>query len=229
MTQTTAKIRHRSKHFEIIVDLNKALAFKKGESNSVDFLEADTIFTDSKKGMVASSNDLNDAFKTTDVNTIAEKIVKSGEINVTQEHRSAEQEQKIKQVVDFLSRNALDPQTGNPHTIERIKNAIEQSGVNIKNTPVETQIKDILEEISKILPIKLETKHIKIIVPAIHTGKAYGVITQYKETEKWLENGDLEVIVNVPSGIIMDFYDKLNSVTHGSAITEEVKKGEGEE
>lgn len=224
MTQTTAKLRQGSKHFEVMVDMEKALAFKKGDASSEDFLEVDTIFTDSKKGNVASNSDLEEAFKTIDVNQIAQKIVKNGELNVTQEHRSGEQEKKFKQVVDFLVRNAVDPQTGNPHTAERIQNAINESNVNIKNMPVENQINDILTELSKVLPIKIETKRVKIVIPAIHTGKAYGVVNQYKEKEAWLENGDLEVIVNVPSGAIMDFYDQLNGVTHGSAVTEEIKE-----
>ena len=58
------------------------------------------------------------------------KIVKEGEIQTTQEHRDAEQEKKFKQVVDFLTKNAYDPQTGRPHTPERIKNALEQANVN---------------------------------------------------------------------------------------------------
>ena len=153
-------------------------------------------------------------------------VIKSGEINVDQEHRSGEQEQKIKQVVEFLVRNAVDPQSGNPHTAERITSALKESGAQIKNMPVDQQIKDILEKLSKVLPIKIETKKVKIIVPAMHTGKAYSVINQYKEKENWLENGDLEVIVNVPAGIIIDFYDKLNSVTHGSAITEDIREEE---
>ncbi|MCK4552912.1 ribosome assembly factor SBDS [Candidatus Pacearchaeota archaeon] len=222
MTQTLARIKQAGKHFEILVDLDDALKFKKGES---DFIEAegDKIFTDSKKGQVASHSDLEKAFGTTDVKEIVEKIVKSGEVLVTHEQRSAEQEQKFRQVVDFLTNNSVDPQTGNPHTSERIKNALKQSHVNIKNTAIENQIKDILLEISKIIPIKLETKKVRITVPAIHTGKVYGIISQYKDQEKWLDNGSLEVVVEVPSGIIMDFYDKLNSVTHGSAITEEIK------
>ena len=59
---------------------------------------------------------------------------------------------------------------------------------------------------------------------AVHTGQVYGIINPYKESEKWLDDGSLEVVVRVPSGINMDFYDKLNSVTHGSAVTEEIKK-----
>ena len=60
-------------------------------------------------------------------------------------------------------------------------------------------------------------------IPAIHTGKIYGLVNQYKEKENWLSNGDLEIIANIPSGMIMGFYDKLNSATHGSVLTEEVK------
>lgn len=225
MPQTTARIKKEGKHFEIIVDLDKALKFKK-EGGAVDFLEANTIFSDSKKGFHASEEDMKKAFGTTDTNSIAEKIVKSGEILLTQEHRGEEKEKSVKQVVDFLARNAVDPQTGNPHTSERIKNALDQAQVNIKNTPVENQISEIVEKISSVLPIKLETKRVKITVPAIHTGQAYGIVNQYKEDEKWLNNGDLEVVVSVPAGLLMEFYDKLNSVTHGSAVTEEIKEKE---
>ena len=222
MTQTTARIKKIGKHFEIMVDMEAALKFKKS-GGVVDFLEIDTIYSDAKKGFEASSSDLKDAFKTEDVYEIASKIVKEGEILTTQEHRSAEQEARFKQAVDFLTKNTVDPKTGHPHTAERIKSALNESKVNIKNIAIENQIKEIIEVLSKILPIKLQIKRVKITVPAIHTGKAYGVISQYKEDEKWLDNGDLRVIVSVPAGLIMDFYDKLNSVTHGSALTEEIK------
>ena len=154
------------------------------------------------------------------------KIIKDGEVQTNQEHRDAEQEKKVKQVVDFLATNAIDPQTKNPHTPERIKSALEQAHINVKNIPIENQIKEIIGAISKVIPIKLETKKVKITIPAIYTGKAYSVITQYKEEENWLDNGDLQVTAEVPSGIIMDFYDKLNSVTHGAALTEEIKENE---
>ena len=143
---------------------------------------------------------------------------------MTQEHRDEERENKIKQVVDILSRNTINPQTGNPHTPDRIKRALEEAHVNIKNTPIDSQIKEIMEEISKILPIKIETKRIKVTIPAIHTGKAYSIISQYKEEENWLNDGSLEATVSIPAGIIMDFYDKLNSATHGSVLTQEIKE-----
>ena len=223
MGQTTARIRKSGLDFEIMVDLDQALKFKKGESDFLN-VEGDVIFSDIKKGFRAATNDLEIAFKTTDPTEIGKIIVKQGEVLTDQIHRDEEKDKKIKQVVDFLATNSIDPQTGRPHSIERIKSALEQSNVHIKNTPIDTQINDILEEISKIIPIKIETKTVKIIIPAIHTGKAYGIVNTYKGKETWLDNGDLEVVVKIPAGIIIDFYDKLNSITHGSALTEEIKE-----
>ncbi|MDP3987155.1 MAG: ribosome assembly factor SBDS [Nanoarchaeota archaeon] len=225
MTQTTARIKKQGKNFEIMVDLDKALNFKKGDASASDFLEIDRIFSDAKKGEHASEKDLQDAFKTSDVNEVANQIVKNGEILVTQEYREEERDKKLNQVVDFLVNNSIDSQTGQPHTPERIRNALKQAQVNIKNVPIEVQAKEIVEKLSKIIPIKLETKRIKIVIPAIYTGSAYSIINPHKEEEKWLDNGDLEVTVSVPSGAsLFAFYDKLNSITHGSSVTEEIKE-----
>ncbi len=223
MTQTTARIKKAGKHFEILVDLEDALKFKKGESSYIE-IEGDRIFRDIKKGEIVASSELMEAFKTEDVSEIAKKIIKEGEIQLTQEFRDEERDKKIKKVVDFLATNAVDPKTGRPHTPERIKLALEQSHVNIKNVPIEQQIKDILLEIGKIIPIKLETKRIKIVVPALHTGKVYGLLSQYQEREKWLDDGSLESVLAIPAGMIMDFYDKLNAMTHGSVLSEEIKE-----
>jgi len=220
---TIARIKQKGKHFEIIVDLDEALKFKKGQTSFFQ-AEDERVYSDVKKGNVASANDLKEAFGTANTDEIIKKIVKEGEVLTTQDYRDAEQEKKFKQVVDFLSRNTTNPQTGNPHTPDRIHKALEEAHVNIKNTSIDSQIKDILEQISRIIPIKIETKRIKIKIPAIHTGKAYSIVSQYKEEENWLNDGSLEVIISIPAGMIMDFYDKLNSATHGSALTEEIKQ-----
>ncbi len=226
MANTIARIKQKGRHFEIIVDMDKALSFKKGQNASRDFLETDVVFTDSKKGLRASESELMNAFGTNDVGSIAQKIVKSGEVMISQEKRDEEKDKRYKRVVDFLVTNSVDPRSGNPHTPERIKRALEEAHVNVKNVPVENQIRDIVSQISKVIPIKVESRKIKIVVPAIHTGKSYELINQYKEKENWLSNGDLEVVVNLPSGNVMAFYDKLNSITHGSALTEEMSEGE---
>jgi len=223
MNQTTARIKKNGMNFEVLVEMENALKFRKGQSDYLT-VEGGRVFTNIKRGDVASKNDLEIAFKTTNADEIGKMIVKSGEVLTDQDHRDEEREKKIKQVVDFLSKNAIDPQTGNPITPDRIKSAIEQAHVQVKNAPIDSQIKEILDKLSTVMPIKIETKRIKITVPAIQTGKAYGLVAQYKEKENWLNDGSLEVIVSIPAGITLDFYDKLNSLTHGSALTEEIKQ-----
>ncbi|VVB82710.1 Ribosome maturation protein SDO1 [uncultured archaeon] len=223
MTRTTARIKQKGEPFEIFVELEDAMKFKKGLSASIES-EDGRVYKDIKKGDVASVKDLENAFGTSDQWEIAKKIVKDGEVLVTQDYRDEEREKKVKQVVDFLSKNTINPQNGRPHTPERIERALEEAHVNIKNTPIDSQIKDIMEQISKIIPIRTEVKKIRITIPAIHTGKVYNLISQYKETENWMNDGSLEVVVSIPAGMIMDFYDKLNSTTHGSAVTEEIKE-----
>lgn len=223
MAITIAKIRKGSQHYEILVDMDEALQFKEGKSDFLN-IEGDKVFTNSKKGDVASNSELESAFGTSNPLEVGKIIVKQGDVQVDQSHREEEKETQIKQIVDFLSRNAIDPQSGRPITPERLRSALKEARVQIKNTPVENQAQEIVEKISGIMPIKIEVKKIKVVIPAIHTGRAYGVISQYKEKENWQNDGSLEAILNVPAGIIMDFYDKLNSATQGTAISEDIKE-----
>jgi len=225
MTDTTAKLRHEHKIFETMVDLDSAMKLRKGESVDINEVVRDNvIWTDLKKGLKAGNDDLEKAFGTTEFNSIVEKIVRKGNLEVTQEYRDEALETKRKQVVDFLVRNAIDSRTNRPFTPDIIDSAIKQAGVKIENQPVDRQIKGIVEDLKTIIPIKIETKKIKIKIPAEHTGRAYGLIQEYKEKEEWLGDGSLEAVLNIPVGIQSDFYDKLNGITHGSAITSEIRE-----
>ena len=224
MSQVEAKIKINGRTFGILVDSIKAIAVKEGKSKVTgEVLATNEIFSDIKKGMRAGADEVMTAFGTNDIFKIAEKIIKSGELQIPAEYKNKQREEKIKQIIDFISRNAVDPKTSRPHTQERIKLALEQSGVNIDNRTVEEQISTIMEKLKEVIPIKIETKKLKVTIPAAHTARAYIVVKSFKEKEEWLNNGDLLCIINVPSGLQMDFYDKLNGVTHGAALVEEVK------
>ena len=225
MTNTLVKMRVGAKHYEILVNLELALKLRKGEAvNIQNVLLANDIFTNSKTGAKAASADLMEAFATSDVLAVADRMIKKGDIQFPKDYRDEQQDNKKKQVIDWLVRNAVDARSGRPFTPQAITTAIDQKGINITNLPVDQQIKDIAESLKTILPIKIETKKIAIIIPAIYTGKVYGIVNQYKEKEDWLSDGSLKVIVNLPVGLQMEFYDKLNAVTHGAALSEEVKE-----
>lgn len=221
MPHVTARTKVKGKPYEISVDLDEALKVKAGKGDIMSALQGRNIFTDLKKGNVAAAKDLTDAFGTTDVYAIATKIITTGEVQKTQEFRDAAREAQIKQLVDLIVRNAID-QHGRPYTAERITRALDEVHYNIDNRPADQQLHDALHKLKEILPIKIDVKRVKLVIPARFTGQVYGLFKDVKESEEWLGNGDLEVIANIPSGMQLDFYDKLNGVTHGAVRSEEL-------
>ena len=85
-------------------------------------------------------------------------------------------------------------------------------------------MQDLLHKLKEIIPIKIETKKVKLTIPARFTGQVYGILKDYKESEEWLSNGDLQTILNIPSGMLIDFYEKLNDLTHGAVQSEEISQ-----
>ncbi|MEK6894011.1 MAG: ribosome assembly factor SBDS [Nanoarchaeota archaeon] len=222
MANVEARIKVNGKQFEISVDLDEALKVRIGKGNVNTALNSPSVYTDLKKGMVASKAELDAAFDTSDVYAIAERIMKNGEIQKDQEFRDAEREKKIKQVIDLILRNAVD-QHGRPYTDERIRKAIHEVHFNFDNRPAEQQMPELITKLATVIPIKVETKKVKLTIPARYSAQVYGMLKDYKESEEWLGNGDLQVVMNIPSGLQIDFYDKLNSVTHGAVISQEMK------
>ncbi len=224
MTDTIVRLRSGKLTFETVVDLENTLKLKKGEKvDMANVIRDNEVYLDQKKGMRAGSAELKNVFGTTEFQKIVEQIIKKGNLEITQEFREEALETRKKQVIDFLSKNSVDSRTGRSFTSDILERAIREAGIRIENQPVERQISSIVEKLRVIIPIKIETKKIKIKIPASYAGKTYGLIKDYKEKEEWLANGDLEVFLNIPSGLQMEFYDKLNAITHGSTVSEEIK------
>ena len=70
-----ARLSSGSNVFEILVDCDNALKLKEGHSIGLgDVLATDKIFSDAKKGLLASGSNLTKVFATDDVDTIAKEI-----------------------------------------------------------------------------------------------------------------------------------------------------------
>ena len=163
MTNTTARLRVGKLDFETMVDLDSAMKLRKGLSVSItDVIRDNFIYTDLKKGMKAGKAELELSFGTTELNVIVDRIIRKGEIEVTQEFRDEALENRKKQVVDFLSKNSVNAQTNRSFTPDMIESALKQAGVKIENVSVDKQINKIVEGLKRIIPIKIETKKIKI-------------------------------------------------------------------
>jgi ribosome maturation protein SDO1 len=217
-----ARIKKFGETFEISVDPDKALQYKKGEINDLrEVLLADNIFTDAKKGKVAGNDELQKAFQTTDPTKIADVIVKEGEIQLTSEHRAAEREQRRKKLINLIHRQAIDPKTGLPHPPTRIELALEQGKINLDDhKSVEDQFDDIISKLRPIIPISIEEKEALLVIPAQYTGKAYNFVKSGAkiQSEEWTNEGNWKVKITMPAGMYPDFIEKLNGMTHGEVV-----------
>ncbi len=220
-----ARLKKAGGVFEIVVDPDKAVEYLEGKENITldEVLKSQDIFFDAKKGEHASEERLKEIFGTTDALKIAEKILKEGEVQLTAEHRARIREEKKKQIINLISRNTCDPKTKLPHPPTRIEIALEEAKVKIDEfKKAEDQVNDIIKALRPILPISIETRKIKVKLLDTAAAKAYGTIRNYGKItqEKWNNDGSWEGVIEVPAGLVNEFFDKLNSMTHGGAETE---------
>jgi len=214
-----ARIRKEGKDFEVLVDSGKALEFKKGKKVSLnEVLASDFVYKDSRKGERASETDMKKIFGTNDQLKVAEIIIKEGEVQVTKEIRDTEREAKRKQIIEIIHRNSVDSKTGLPHPRQRIESAIEEAKIKIEEgRTAEEQVDKVIEKIREIIPIKFETKKIEVIIPAKYSGASFRVLKEFGKMSKneWKNDGSLDAIVEMPAGIVDEFFSRLNSICHG--------------
>lgn len=216
------------KRFEIYVDPDAAQAYREGIKNDLkNIFVADEIYTDAKKAEKAKSGDLEKVFGTTDIFQILDIILKKGEIQLTTEQKRKKTEEKRKQIVAIIAREAIDPRTKAPHPVLRIENAMEQARIQIDpfKDPRE-QLEDVIKELRILLPLKFEKINVAVKVPAVHAHKCYGTLKNYGiRKEQWLSDGSLVVVVEIFAGLQGEFYDKLNKLTSGEIETKIIEGG----
>lgn len=216
-----ARLRKGGQHFEVAVDPDIAVAFKSGKPIDIkDVIKSEKIFSDVKKGTLAPEHILKQLFGTDDADEVAKVILREGEIQLSEEYRTKLREDKKKKIVSFISKNAVDPRSKLPHPPQRIENAMEQAKVKIDYfKSAEEQIDGIVAQLRPIIPISFERTKVEVKIPPEHSGKAYGLVSQFgkPEKEEWLNDGSFYCIVEIPAALEPDLYEKANAMTKGAA------------
>jgi ribosome maturation protein SDO1 len=205
--------------FEILVDPELALRFKKGEKvNLNEVLAYPVIYRDVRSTEAVAASDLQKSFGTTDVMKIAAKIIKEGELQLTTEQRRHMIEQKKNQIADLIAKRGINPQTNTPHPPQRILKAIEQSGANIDPfTDAELQVEKVLKAIKQFLPIKFQKVSLQVKIPAQFAGKVFPILKSVGtlQQEQWLNDGSLQAILEILAGVQEELTQKIAGLTHG--------------
>jgi len=220
---TVARLTRENEHFEILVKPTKALDYRNGKISSItEVLAAEVIFSDANKGTKVSEDAMKKAFKTVDPLKIADEILKKGTLQLTTDQRKRMVEDKKRQVIDFISRQAVDPKTNLPHPPLRIENAMEQIRYPIDPyKPVEEQAKDIVKLLRPILPLKVEQVIVAVRIPAQYASRAYGTIKTLGtiKREDWRGDGSWYGELELPAGLYASLLNKLGDATKGTGET----------
>ena len=224
---TIARYTKENNHFEILVKPQKALDYRNGKISGVaEVLAAETIYSDANKGTRIADEELKKAFGTTDPLKIADFILKKGQLQLTTEQRRKMVEDKRKQVIDYISRQAVDPKTNLPHPPMRIENAMEQIRYPIDPyKSIEEQAREIIRLLRPILPLKVEQISVGARVPAQYAQRAYGSLKAFGiiKHEEWRNDGSWYGVLEMPAGSYASFLNKLGEVTKGSGEAKIIK------
>lgn len=224
---STVRYSHEGEKFEILVKPDPALDFKLGKKKDLSgVLVSDEIYSDSSKGTRASTEKLLKAFKTEDTTAIAEKILKKGDLSLTTDQRRKMTAEKKKQIVESISKTYVDPKSHLPHPPLRIEQAMEDGKISIDpHKTAEDQLKDIVEKLRSVIPLKSENLTLEIVVPAQYAAQSYSVLksTGTLKKEEWQSNGSLKAILEIPAAARPNVIDRLGSITKGTASVEVTK------
>ena len=221
---TIVRYTYSGDKFELLVKPDPAFDYKIGKITEISkVLVSDEIYTDSSKGTRVPNEKLEQVFKTNDQTKIAEIIMKKGELNLTTEQRKKMISEKRKQLVTFIAKTYVDPRSHLPHPPLRIEQAMNDGRVSIDPfRNVDEQIKDVVEKLRPIIPLKSENITLEILVPAQFVAQSYTVLksTGTLKKEDWQPNGSLKAILEIPAAARPNVIDRLGSITKGTATVE---------
>ena len=224
---TLVRYQHSGEKFEILVDPDRGLQYKRGELGDVNkALIVDTVFTDANKGEKASATKLEEAFGTSDPIEVAEIMFEKGVFQLTAAQRKEMLDQKLRQIIHLISRTYVDPKTKLPHPVVRIENALQDIRVQIDPfKDADEQVREVVDALRRVLPMSSENVQIAIRIPAEYTGKSYSVVKDYGEIKRdeWQSDGSWIAVVELPAAMQIEMLEALGKATQGNIQSRIVK------
>jgi len=221
-----ARLKIHGKNFEVLVDPDLAFAYKQSDEtkDTRDIIASEFIFKDAKKAEKAATSNLQKVFGTEDVNIIAGEIIKKGEIELTTAQKKNMLEERKRQIIEYIVRNSMNPQTNAPNPPARIELAIEQARVEIKlEKTAEQQIEGVLKKIREFVPIKFEKIKIAAKIPFQYTGRLHYILKDIKILKEEYTSDSMLIMLEAPAGIQTEVLGKLNALTKGDVETKILK------
>jgi len=186
--------------FEVMCKPGLPMQFRENKVGWDKVLMVDMVFTNSSKGDRASGAQLTEVFGTDNIDECCKKIVMEGEVQLTQQERDKFQEEARKQIVFFIHKNYIDPQTKLPHPPDRIENAMKEIKFKIDpNKDAKPQAEECVTKLQgKLMFSKSVQMQARLTIKKEHVGQCKNIIHKIANVvhEEWTADGcvfDLEL------------------------------------
>lgn len=220
---STVRLKMGGNRFEIACFKNKVLNWRDGiEKDISEVLQTETVFDNVSKGVEANKKDLQRAFGTKDQLEICKKILKCGELQVSDKEREVFMEGIFRDVVQIVIEKCVHAQTGRQHSALAIENALKAKGFSVQQEhTAKKQALKALELLCTELPESFKRAQMRLRIACPETLQAD--ITKYLREEA---GATIEEESTSAGGCAITFVcdprryrdlDKLATVTYASA------------
>lgn len=208
--------------FQVLVDFKKLQEFKKNPTqvSVYDVLTDMKVFSNQKKGELASTNRLKAIFDKKSDEEMYKEILTKGECQIPTSYTNGLREEKKKQVINYIVENAINPQMKTRFTPSMIETQVNK--IKYSYNPElghEKQAEEVINHLKKVMPITIEITILEINVPAKFAKalapklRAYGHITK----EYYDNEGNLRVHLEVIGAGLDKVIIFLKKSTNGEA------------
>jgi len=133
------------------------------EKDLDEVIQIESVFLNVSKGQVASNDDLQKAFGTTDVNKVLLEILKKGELQVGEKERSQEFSNLWIEIATIVAQKCVEPKSQKPYTVGMIEKAMKDAHFSVKpHKAAKIQALEVIKLLQSKSIIPLERAHMRI-------------------------------------------------------------------
>ncbi|BGP26541.1 hypothetical protein JCM10295v2_005494 [Rhodotorula toruloides] len=208
---SVVRLRKGGKRFEVATYKNTVRSWRSGAQTDLsEVIQIDNVFTNVSKGAVASADELQKAFGTTDRTEVMMQILKKGELQVGEKERAVELEELRREICTEVAARCVDPNTQRPHTVGMIEKAMNEVGYNVNGSKAaKAQALDLIKvlQAKKTLPIARAQMRVRITMSSKEgkkiKEKVLPLIAKVEEDE-WSDEWELVGLIDPGSFRLID-------------------------
>lgn len=162
------KLKKERKRFEIACYQNKVQDYRKGVEKDLDeVLQIHQVFMNVNKGLVASKEDLQKCFGSTDIDEIIKEILMRGEIQLSEKERQLMVNKVNNEMLTLISAKCINPKSKKRYPPTMIHKAlVELKFSPVLNKPAKIQALEAIKLLcaKQIIPIVRAKMKVKVVI-----------------------------------------------------------------